>query len=98
MGSTNIPNCIIDFHEIIKSLAVSESETIAAKVIEADNKTSKVKTVSDTTFMGLPFADESEYFSGPTCCTARFREDARASGITSATEPLSGRMVMYPFV
>ena len=61
-------------------------------------KTSKIKTVSDTIFMWLPFADESEYFSGPTCCTARFREEARASGITSATEPLSGRTVMYPFV
>ena len=98
MGSTSIPNCIMDFHEIIKSLAVSESETNTAKIIEADGETSKVKTVSDTTFMWLPFADEREYFSGPTCCTARFREDARASGITSATEPLSGRMIMYHFV
>ena len=34
----------MDFHEIIKSLAVSESETNTAKVIEADGETSKVKT------------------------------------------------------
>ena len=66
--------------------------------MEADGETSKVKTVSDTRFIGLPFADESEYFSGPTYCTARFREEARASGITSATEPLSGKTVMYPIV
>ena len=98
MGSTSIPKCIMDFHEIIRSVAVNESETKTAKVIEADGEISKVKIVSDTTLIGLPFAHESEYFSGPTCCTARFREEARASGITLATEPLSGRTVMYPFV
>ena len=58
MGSTSIPNCIMDVHEIIKSLAVNESETKTAKVIEADGETSKVKTVSYTTFMLLPLADK----------------------------------------
>ena len=74
MGSTSIPKCIMDFHEIIRSVAVNESETKTAKVIEADGEISKVKIVSDTTLIGLPIADDSEYFSGPTCCRARFRE------------------------
>ena len=97
MGSTSIPKCIMDFHEIIRSEDVNESDTKAANVIEADGEISKVKIVSDTTLIGLPFADESEYFSGPTCCTAIFRKKAKPSGITSATEPLSGRMVIFPF-
>ena len=91
MGSTSMPNWIVDLHEIIKSSVDSESETNTAKVIEADGETSEVKTVTDTTFMLLPLADKSEYFSDPTFCTARSRDDAKDSGITSATEPLSGR-------
>ena len=67
-------------------------------VIESDGETSEVKTVTDTTFMLLPLADKSEYFSDPTFCTARSRDDAKDSGITSATEPLSGRTEILPFV
>ena len=62
MGSTSMPNWIVDLHEIIKSSVDSESETNTAKVIEADGETSEVKTVTDTTFMLLPLADKSEYF------------------------------------
>ena len=81
-------------HDIIKSSVDSESETNTAKVIEADGETSKVKTVSDTTFMPLPLADKSEYFSDPTFCTARSRDDDKDSVITS----LSGRTEILPFV
>ena len=96
MGSTSITKYNIDFHEMIRSAAVNESETKTAKVMEAEGEISKVKTVSDTILIGLPFAEDKEYFSGSTSCTARLREEARATGITSATEPLSGRMVLFP--
>ena len=98
MGSKSIPKCIMNFRDIIRSVAVNESETKTAKVIEADGEISKVKIVSDTILIGLPFADDKEYFSGSTSCTARLREETKAAGITSATEPLSGRTVILPFV
>ena len=97
-GSISISKYNIDFHEMIRSAEVSESETKTARVMEAEGEISKVKTVSDTILIGLPFAEDKEYFSGSTSCTARFREEARATGITSATEPLSGRTVILPFV
>ena len=97
MGSTSIPKCIIDFHEMIRLVAVNESETKTARVMEADGEISKVKIVSDTILIGLPFAGDKEYFSGSTSCTARLREEGKAAGITSATEPLSGSTVIFPF-
>ena len=97
IGSTSIPKYNMDFHEMIRSAEVSESETKTARVMEAEGEISKVKTVSDTILIGLPFAEDKEYFSGSTSCTARLREEARATGITSATEPLSGRTVIFPF-
>ena len=97
-GSTSIPIWIMGLHQIIELSVDSESKTNTAEVIEADGETSKLKTVFDTTFILLPLADKSEYFSDPTFCTARSRDDAKDSGITSATEPLSGRTEILPFV
>ena len=82
---------------MIKSVDVSESETNTARMMDAEGEITKVNTVSNTILIGLPFAEDNEYFSGFTSCQARFREEARATGITSATEPLSGRTVISPF-
>ena len=58
---------------------------------------SKVKDDSNKTLIGVPLAEDSEYFSGSTSFKDRSREEANDTGITSATEPESGRMVTSPF-
>ena len=63
VGSTSIPKYNIDFQEMIRSAEVSESETKTARVMEAEGEISKVKTVSCTILIGLPFAEENKYFS-----------------------------------
>ena len=77
IGSTSIPKYNIDFHEMIRSAEVKESETKTARVMDAEGEISKVKTVSDTILIGLPFAEDNEYFLGFTSCKAKFIEEAR---------------------
>ena len=97
LGSTTHPKYNIDFHEMIRSAEVGESETKTARVMEDEGEINKVKTISNKKLRGLPIAEDNEYFSGFTSCQARFREEARATGNTSATDSLSERMVISPF-
>ena len=58
---------------------------------------SKVKDDSNKTLIGVPLADINLYFSESTSCKVRSRAEARDTGMTSATDPESARMVTFPF-
>ena len=58
---------------------------------------SKVKDDSNKTLIGVLLADTNFYFSESTSCKARSRVEAKNRGMTSATDPESGRMVTSPF-
>ena len=73
IGSTSIPKYNIDFQEMIRSVEVSESETKTTRVMEAEGEITKLKTVSDTILIGLPFAEDKECFPGFTSWQASFR-------------------------
>ena len=77
-------------------MEVSESETNTARLLDAEGEITKVNTVSNTILIGLPLAEDKEYFSGFTSCQAKFSEEASVTGITSATKPLLGRTVISP--
>ena len=50
--------------------------------IQSVRKISKVKDVSNTILIGIPFAEDNEYFSDSTSHRARSREEANETGIT----------------
>ena len=58
---------------------------------------SKVKDHSNNTLIDVPLADISLYFSESTSCKDISRVEARDTGMTSATDPESARMVTSPF-
>ena len=96
IGSLRSPKYNIDCQEIIKSGLDKESDTSTERGIDTDGEMDKVNDVSNKTLIGLPLADVSEYLSGLTFCNAKLSEDASETGITSATDSLSGKMVTVP--
>ena len=53
---------------------------------------------SNKTLIGVPLADAYFYFSVSTSCKYRSRFEAMDTGMTSATDPESGRIVIFTFL
>ena len=82
---------------MIKSGEESKSETNTARRMDTVGEISKVNDLLNEILIGIPLAEDNDYFSGITFCRARSKEEASHTGITSAPKPESGRMVTSPF-
>ena len=83
-------------HDKIRSSVEKESDTRHVSWIYFESDISRVKVDSNCTLIGLTLAEANLYLFGSTALSVSPNPEAIETGITSATDPESGRTGISP--